>query len=149
MDKRMMAGLVLVVVLIAAASFLTGDTKGIITGDFSNNQAEMTALAQSMLDDKTDKALFDKYSSTYDISVWKTEDVIVQFVAYAEGIAPAGKYVGVYYSPDDVVTTFQGSARTMKITENGAGFDLQEAGSDNGGYTEKISDNWYYFEAWF
>lgn len=149
MDKRMMAGLVLVVALIAAASFLTGDTKGIITGDFSNNQAEMTALAQSMLDDKTDEALFDKYSSTYDISVWKTEDVIVQFVAYTEGLAPAGKYVGVYYSPDDVVTTFQGSAGTMKITENGAGFDLQEAGSDNGGYTEKISDNWYYFEAWF
>ena len=145
----MLAGLVLVLLLIAAASFLTGDTKGLIVGDFSNNQTEMTALAQSMLDNKTDEALLDKYSSTYDISVWRTEDVIVQFVAYTEGIAPAGKYVGLYYSPDDVVTTFQGSAGTMKITENGAGYDLQEVGRDNGGYTEKVSDNWYYFEAWF
>ncbi len=149
MSKRMIAGLILVLVLIAAASFLTGDTKGLITGDFSNNQTEMTALAQSMLTEQTDEALFDKYSSTYDISVWKTDDVIVQFVAYTEGVASAGKYVGVYYSPDDVVTGFQGSAETMKITENGDGFDLQEAGSDNGGYVEKISDNWYYFEAWF
>lgn len=149
MSKRMIAGLLLVLAFIAAASFLTGDTKGLITGDLSNNQAEMTALAQSMLAGESDEALLEKYSSTYDISVWNTEDVIVQFVAYTEGIAPAGKYVGLYYSPDDVVTTFQGCAKTMKITENGEGYDLQEAGSDNGGYTEKVSDNWYYFEAWF
>ena len=149
MNKQMIAGLVLVLALIAAASFMTKDTKGLISGDLVNNQAEMTALAQSMLDHKTDEALYNKYSSTYDISVWRTEDVIVQFVAYTEGIAPAGKYVGVYYSPDDVVTGFQGSAWTMKITEHGAGYDLQEAGKDNGGYVEKIADNWYYFEAWF
>lgn len=145
----MIAGLVLVLALIAAASFMTKDTKGLISGDLINNQAEMTALAQSMLDNKTEEALYDKYSSTYDISVWRTEDVIVQFVAYTEGIAPSGKYVGMYYSPDDVVTSYQGSAKFMKITENGFGYDLQEADGGNGGYTEKISDNWYYFEAWF
>lgn len=138
MDKRLLIGLAVAAVSTVALYWLTGDTKALVSGDLMNNQEEMTALAQSMLNGETDTALLDKYTATYDIDCF-VEAEMVQFTV-------AGSYNGVYYSMTDEPLAFQGAS--VEFTQSEDGWNWTGEG-DNGGYTEKISDNWYYFEAWF
>lgn len=149
-NGKALLGILLVgVIMFIAVHLLYGDSYKLLSGDVLNNQEEMTQLAEALLKGE-ETELYDKYDITYDISVWNTEDIIVQFLlpTESEGVAPASKYVGVYYSPDDVVTGFQGVIGTHQ--PDGEGWSWSEGSNgDNGGYTQKITDNWYYFEAWF
>ena len=70
---------------------------------------------------------------------------MVEFECWAFGIVPASTYKGFYYSENDEPIPFQGVMQ--KLTADGNGWAWQEPESDNHGYTEKIMDNWYYYEA--
>lgn len=139
MDKRLLIGLAVAAVITVALYWLTGDTKALVTGDLANNQEEMTALAQSMLSGETDEALLDKYTATYDIDCYAQQEMVQFTVA-------GSAYNGVYYSASDEPLAFQGTE--AELTADDSGWTWIAEG-DNGGRTEKLSDNWYYFEAWF
>jgi len=93
----------------------------------------------------------DKLSQKYpDLSIETYEDVdnlnVVEFGYSSKGIIPASKYYGFYYSKDDTPHVFQGSA--LKLVKEKDGWKWTD-GSDNGGFTSRISKNWFYYKAWF
>ena len=93
----------------------------------------------------------DKLSQKYpDLSIESYDDVdnlnVVEFGYSSKGIIPASKYYGFYYSKDDTPHVFQGSA--LKLVKEKDGWKWTD-GSDNGGFTSRISKNWFYYEAWF
>ena len=69
------------------------------------------------------------------------------------GIGSATSYYGFYYSPDGLPKdAWCGSnfGRTAdELTPEGKGFAIKNSNDDNYYYTEKIRDNFYYYEAHF
>lgn len=65
---------------------------------------------------------------------------------FGPSILHGRQYYGCYYSPDDVPRGFQ----TVEVTlvPDGENRWTWRAEGDNHGMTKKISDKWYYFEAW-
>ena len=72
---------------------------------------------------------------------------MVQFDVGGFGLVPSSSYWGFYYSPGDEPMGFDGAE--VEFTESGKGWLWQEEKGDNRNYTEKITDNWYYFKAEF
>lgn len=72
---------------------------------------------------------------------------IVQFHYSGFGIAPSSTYYGFYYSPSDVPVPYCNEDYELTMDVDG-GWTWNGDG-DNGGKIKKISDNWYYYEAWF
>ena len=69
------------------------------------------------------------------------------------GIGSATSYYGFYYSPDGLPKdAWRGSnfGRTSdELTPEGKGFAIKNSNDDNYYYTEKIRNNFYYYEAHF
>ena len=87
------------------------------------------------------------FSEIKSVDVFPGEHAIVQFIFTGSGIGSETKYYGFYYSPDDAPAAFQNAPATLKPYKEGIW--TWNDGSDNGGITKKLADNWYYFEAWF
>ena len=79
--------------------------------------------------------------------LFKGEHDIVQFFYSGFGIAPATKYYGFYYSEDDEPAAFQNI--NITLVEKGKNEWEWSDGTDNGGITIRIKENWFYYEAWF
>lgn len=78
--------------------------------------------------------------------VFEGEHNMVEFMVDSDGIIPPAQYYGFYYSPDDVPLTFQNvKVPLTEYKENE--WEWKEEG-DNHGITKKITECWYYFEAW-
>lgn len=65
---------------------------------------------------------------------------------FGPSILHGRQYYGCYYSPDDVPRGFQSVEVTL--VPDGENRWTWRAEGDNHGMTKKISDKWYYFEAW-
>ena len=68
------------------------------------------------------------------------------------GMGSATSYYGFYYSPDDLPKTcWAGSifGEIANLKTEGNGFSIRNPNDDNWYYTEKIRDNFYYYEAHF
>ena len=65
---------------------------------------------------------------------------------FSPSILHGRQYYGCYYSPDDVPRGFQSVEVTL--WPDGENRWTWRAEGDNHGMTKKISDKWYYFEAW-
>lgn len=65
---------------------------------------------------------------------------------FGPSILHGRQYYGCYYSPDDVPCGFQNVEVTL--VPDGENRWTWHAEGDNRGMTKKISDKWYYFEAW-
>ena len=65
---------------------------------------------------------------------------------FGPSILHGRQYYGCYYSPDDVPRGFQNVEVTL--VPDGENRWTWRAEGDNHGMTKKISDKWYYFEAW-
>lgn len=65
---------------------------------------------------------------------------------FGPSILHGRQYYGCYYSPDDVLRGFQNVEVTL--VPDGENRWTWRAEGDNHGMTKKISDKWYYFEAW-
>lgn len=108
-----------------------------------NNQTELTETVNKIISgDAGYPYNHDKYIVYYSAASPKP---IVEFVGYSFGIVPSGFYTGFYYSPENIPVRFQGSGTAMEPSKNGWAYT--EMG--NRGYTEKICDNWYWFEFYF
>ena len=64
------------------------------------------------------------------------------------GIAPASKYYGFYYSPDDVPVAYQNVNDNLTHVSDDE-WKWSDNGTDNGDRTIRIIENWFYYEAWF
>ena len=84
--------------------------------------------------------------------VYSDTDVIDVYCG-GTGIGSATSYYGFYYSSDDLPKdAWCGSnfGRTSdELKPEGDGFVIEYSNSDNCYYTEKIRDNFYYYEAHF
>ena len=65
---------------------------------------------------------------------------------FGPSILHGRQYYGCYYSPDDEPRGFQSVEVTL--VPDGENCWTWRAEGDNHGMTKKISDKWYYFEAW-
>lgn len=84
--------------------------------------------------------------------IYHDSDVIDVYCG-GRGIGSATSYYGFYYSPDDLPKdAWCGSSfgRTFdELKPEGKGFAIKYSNDDNCYYTEKIRDNFYYYEAHF
>lgn len=76
-----------------------------------------------------------------------TSNTIVQFIVKGYGLAPSSKYVGFYYSENDIPVAFQNENYQLSKKEENK-WEWIGTG-DNHGITIKLRNNWYYFEASF
>ena len=68
------------------------------------------------------------------------------------GFGSATSYYGFYYSPDGLPkTSWRGSDFGIvdEVKSEGNGYALRDSDDDNSYYTEKIRDNFFYYEAHF
>lgn len=65
---------------------------------------------------------------------------------FGPSILHGRQYYGCYYSPDDEPRGFQSVEVTL--VPDGENRWTWRAEGDNHGMTKKITDRWYYFEAW-
>ena len=84
------------------------------------------------------------------VTYYLTDHEMVQFtMSQTNGISAYTTHKGVYYSEDDVPMAFQG-IYLYELHEDGDGWSWSYDGGCSykyKGYTEKIDDKWYYFEA--
>ena len=66
--------------------------------------------------------------------------------SFGSSLLHGRQYYGCYYSPDDEPRGFQSVEVTL--VPDGENRWTWRAEGDNHGMTKKISDKWYYFEAW-
>ena len=113
-----------------------------------NNQTELAEIALGVIDGEIKTPYqCDDYTAQY-YKAATVKEPIVEFFGRGFGIAPSGCYTGFYYSPKDIPVRFQGTGTVMEAYKNGWAWVYHETG-DNNGYTEKICDNWYWFEFYF
>ena len=74
------------------------------------------------------------------VNTWEGEHTMVEFVIMSR----THTYYGCYYSPDDVPLAFQNQG--ANIFQDGLD-SWKWVGDGYHGYTTKIMDHWYYFEA--
>ena len=70
---------------------------------------------------------------------------VIEFYCGGTGLVPETSYYGFYYSPDDRADTI-GFTGPENLIEQGDGFGYHEPAGDNRYYTERIMENWYYYE---
>lgn len=110
----------------------------------NQNSEELVTIAESYLN--SDIAI-KNYKGVEVEQVFRGKNDIVQFYFGGVGIAPASKYYGFYYSPDDVPAVYQNvSCKLSPISDDE--WEWSD-GTDNGGRTKKLMKNWFYYEAWF
>ena len=79
--------------------------------------------------------------------VFQGEQKIVQFYFSGKGLVPSSTYYGFYYSEENTPAAFQNVSEELEpVSENEWTWS---DGTDNGGMTKRIVDNWFYYEAWF
>lgn len=81
--------------------------------------------------------------------MYSGEHPIVQFYYSGTGIVTSSTYYGFYYSKDDVPAAFQNGAYELVPASDSEWAWEEDEGTDNGGLTKRITDNWFYYEAWF
>ena len=87
-----------------------------------------------------DDAVFLGYKA---VNSWDNTHPMTEFVIMSLG----NTYYGCYYSPDDVPLAFQNT--NAELTQNGHSCWEWHSEGDNHGSTSKITEYWYFFEAYF
>jgi len=82
---------------------------------------------------------------------WKVdcykENEQVEFLVSASGFGSSTSYKGIYYSAQNIPLGFQGADVDFVPYENG--WRWEQNGGDNWQYTERIFENWFWFEIHF
>ncbi len=69
-----------------------------------------------------------------------------EFSCGGAGIVPASSYYGFYYSPKDAPLAVD-VTQTENLSPVQDGYGWREPKGDNSYYTERIMENWYYYES--
>lgn len=124
------------------ASFVHPFSKWMIWQYVLRNQEKLTAYAQNVIDEQP---LNPKYYNGW--RVYYYSENMVEFCTSSFGLTPSTTYKGFYYSADDLPHGFQNVPVDFHETENG--WEWTELVGDNIQYTERITLNWYWYEAKF
>ncbi len=111
------------------------------------NEEQLTAFAEDVLQNGAIGGI-EEYKG-YPVTKWASDSdgsVLLEFYHHGSGSVPNTSYFGFYYVPDDLPKTFQNAQGELWQSEDGWKW---EDDGDNWGYTEKITDHWYYYEAHF
>lgn len=140
MIASILAGLILLVALRGYVSNPERKIKSFV----EQNEEELARIAEDYLDSGEHVKAFQGIEVD---GLFKGTHPMVQFFYSGKGIAPAGKYYGFYYSPDDVPLSYQ-NAENVLTQVSDTEWEWKDNG-DNGGRTVKIMEKWFYYEAWF
>ena len=134
-------GLVALVAIVGVASMAL-DAQRRIFSMVKQRQVVYEQAAHQLLEDGEVLEIED-IESMY---VFEGEHNMVEFMVDGDGMIPPAQYYGFYYSPDDVPLPFQNvKVPLTEYKENE--WEWTDEG-DNRGITKKITECWYYFEAW-
>lgn len=94
-----------------------------------------------------DFSAFENQGIVKDIDPYET---VVDFYCGGAGVGSGTSYVGFYYSPDnDVTAVWCAPSSISDLTPSGDGYEWSETGGDNRYYTQRICENFWYYEASF
>lgn len=142
--KKTTRFVLLAVMLLVAVVVFNPNAKYNVKRYIKNNNAELTSVAENLLSENI--SVNSEYNG-WKLDFFSTSDTpVVQFTVKSGGIVPSSGYKGFYYSPEDVPIGFQG-IETEFIADGDRWLYSYEG--DNQGFTEKIIDNWYWFEIIF
>ena len=145
MKKR---GMLLIVGILAAVVVLVGAVRIALNAEnkiFSmveERRVVYEQAARQLLEDGEVREVED-IESMY---VFVGKHNMVEFMIDEDGVIPPAQYYGFYYSPDDVPLAFQNVDVTLNEYKENEWEWSEE--NDNHGITKKITECWYYFEAW-
>ena len=138
----LIVGVLITLVVIVSVVRMSLDAEGRIFTMVKNRKVVYEQAAHQLLEDGEVLDIEDIES----IYVFTGEYNMVEFIVDGDGLIPPAQYYGFYYSPDDVPLPFQNvKVPLTEYKENE--WEWTEEG-DNHGITKKITDCWYYFEAW-
>ncbi len=155
-EHRILAMLLLIiaaalaVVWVQFGPFLINQS--MIGGYVKFHETELEIIAMDMIEhdfenpEKEYDTKRDEKGATRIVSFASRPDM-VQFDTWGFGLAPSTVYYGFYYSLNDEPIPYCGV--DYELISDGDGWSWQQPESDNRGYTEKIMNNWYYYEARF
>lgn len=134
-------GVLVLIGLIAVAGTAMDAERRIFTM-VEKNRIVYEQTARQLLEDGEEHEVEDVES----VFVFDGEYPMVEFMVERDGMIPPAQYFGFYYSPSDVPLAFQNiDVPLTEYKENE--WEWSEEG-DNRGVTKKITECWYYFEAW-
>lgn len=76
---------------------------------------------------------------------WDGEHPVVEYIAVRQGLVPASRYYGFFYSFDGSPVSFQNAGEPLTPVSEEA-WTWRGAG-DNHGLVRRLDANWFYFEA--
>lgn len=145
-NKLILAVILVCITILAFSlfSYLRSSSKGNVAKYVKLHETELTAFAEQIISNDTAEASYQGWEVQYFPG---SDDIgIVQFTISSFGLVPSGTYKGFYYSPSNEPSGFQG--RTEGLIFDGTGWTWSDGNSPSG-YTEKITNCWYWFEVRF
>lgn len=141
---KIMVITIFIILIICVANYISNPERQ-IKKFISQNSEELMTIAEAYLNDDMTTKIFKGVKVE---GAFRGDSDIVQYYYSGKGIAPASKYYGFYYSPDDVPVAYENSNyRLSKVSDDE--WKWLEENSDNGGRTIRIMQKWFYYEAWF
>ena len=139
--------LVVLLALVIFTTFISLNPKEEIHDYVLENRVELNDYVIRLLSEKADD--YHGEFDTMTVDLWKGCNM-VEFskTRWGFGIVPASTYRGFYYSPENVPIGFQGAALEFRPVENGWE-SKPYPGSSIREYTERIADNWFFYEVKF
>lgn len=137
-------GIVLVVSFIGLTLSIVLNTKEVFFKYVQNNRAELESFAVELV--STSKEDTSTTYKRWDVFYWHNTNH-VEFITHKKGLTSNSAILGFYYSPDNQPMAFQGYQ--VKFDNYEYGWKWTDPESDNWGYTERITQNWFWFEAQF
>lgn len=134
--KYVGAGILLILCILGALSYQNSKTAAVQY--VRKNYTELQEFSEALLQDPP----VSRHASyhDWDVNIW---DGMVEFNTSAWGKT----YRGFYYSPEDIPLGYQNTG--MEFSPQGKGWYWEEADGNNTMYTERIMDQWYWFEMHF
>ena len=116
--------------------------KDVIFAFVCENEAELLQAIES--------GNFSAFENQGFIQTIDVTNTVVDFYCGGAGFGSSTSYVGFYYTPtNDMTAIWCAPASANSLRPSGSGFEWREENGDNRYYTEKICENFYYYEASF
>ena len=155
MKKVLSALLILLLVFsLSGCSNLFGMFIMICAAGSSDDRAEKTDIIEFVIEheealreavEQNDYTAFENSDIVLDIH---PQENAIKFYCGGAGFGAETIYVGFYYTADNDMTSLDLAPSSPDLlTPSGDGFEYREAAGDNRYYTEKICENFYYYEA--
>lgn len=124
---------------------------GIAIGDDRTDKEdifEFVCEMEEQLRNAIDEGDFSAFENQGFIKGIHVEETAVEFNCGGAGFGPETAYIGFYFTPDDDMTAVWCAPSSADLlTPYEDGFEWKEEKGDNRYYTQRICENFYYYEA--